>query len=121
MTAVLFFAANFACAAEQMLERDHEQAVPACDHRGDTDSHHDDGGQADCCTSLKSVVPCTQTTVQMPAAGWTFQWAVAVLAADSDVIVPRSRVTYDHGPPGLSPPEFLLVSSLSPRSPPVLA
>lgn len=118
--ALLFFAANFACAAEQILERSHEQAVPASHHTGDADSHHDDGGKADCCASLKSIVPSTQTTVQMPAAGWALQVAVAILAMDSAVTVPRAGLTYDHGPPGISPPEFLLVSSLSPRSPPSL-
>ena len=119
--ALLFFAANFACAAEQMLERGHEQTEPASHHTGDADSHHDDCGKADCCASLKSIVPSTQTTVQIPAAGWAFQVVVAILAADSAVTVPRAGLTYDHGPPGITLPEFLLVSSLSPRSPPCLA
>ena len=119
--ALLFFAANFACAAEQMLERGHEQAEPASHHTGDADSHHDDCGKADCCASLKSIVPSTQTTVQIPAAGWAFQVVVAIRTIDSAVIAPRAGLTYDHGPPGITPPEFLLVSSLSPRSPPCLA
>lgn len=119
--ALLFFAATFACAAEQMLEHGHAQAVPASHHTSDADSHHDDGGKADCCASLKSIVPFTQPIVHIPAAGWEFQVVVVILATDSAVIAPRAGLTYDHGPPGASLPEFLLVSSLSPRSPPVLA
>ena len=119
--ALLFFAANFACIAEQMLERGHEQAVPASHHTGEAGSHHHDGGKADCCASLKTIVPSTQTTVQMPAADWAFQVVLGILATDSAVIVPRTGLTHDHGPPGISPPEFLLVSSLAPRSPPILA
>jgi hypothetical protein len=118
--ALLFFAANFACAAEQILEGDHNQAVPASHHHGDADSHHDDGGEADCCTSLKSDVPSTQPAVHIPASGWAFQLVVAIFATDSSVVAPHAGLTCDHGPPGTSRPEFLLVSSLSPRSPPVL-
>lgn len=119
--ALLFLAANFACAAEQMFEGHHEDGTPASHHTGDADSHHDDSGKSDCCASLKSVVPATQTTVHLLQPGLSLQVVVAILSTDAVAVAPRAGLTYDHGPPGASPPEFLLVSSLSPRSPPALA
>lgn len=131
-----FAYASVACVANGALGLGdhHAQAAPVASsdshHDGDaqTSQHHadsdskqpkdDHGNDANCCSSLTSILPSAQQTATNPSQlAWVVS-AVLILTADYDVIVPHADFTYDHGPPGLSPPAFLTVGLLSPRAPP---
>jgi hypothetical protein len=106
---VVFAGATFTCAAGEALASRH--------HHG----HHHDRDAGNCCSSLKSLVPAGQQIVLNPnRTSWSAFTVIALLPVSS-AITSTTGVILDHGPPGLSPPEFLLVGSRSPRSPPVLA
>lgn len=100
---------------------DHDDA-PQGSHHGDSDTEqpgHDHGDAASCCSSMTGIMPAAQQTPTHPnPLSWlvTFVWA---LTADSALVVSQVDSVYDHGPPGITPPDFLSVSSLSPRAPPL--
>lgn len=121
---VMFAGATFNCAAGEALESGHEHGAPPANHHGHSDADHGDQHDSDsgnCCSSLKSPVPSLQQPILKPNhTAWSALAIIALLPVSS-AVMPAAGALFDHGPPGVSPPEFLLVSSLSPRSPPVLA
>lgn len=124
VVALLFTLATFKCALGEALEllNDHEQ--PSASHQSHSDSdsdHHRDTDSSDCCSSLKSVVPTVSKVELKPLQVATFLIAVVAELPFLTAIPSPTGSVRDYGPPGLSPPEFLLVSSFSPRSPPRLA
>ena len=126
MVALLFTLATFKCALDEALElpNGHEHGQPSASHQSHPDSdsdHHRDTDSPDCCSSLKSVVPTVSKVELKPLQVATFLIAVVAELPLSTAIPSPTGSICDHGPPGLSPPEFLLVSSFSPRSPPRLA
>jgi hypothetical protein len=121
-----FTLATFKCALGNALEgpNEHEHGQASASHQsqpGSDSDHHGDTDSPDCCSSLKSVAPTVSRVELKPLQVTTFLIPVVAEWPLSTVIPSPTGSIHDHGPPGLSPPEFLLVSSFSPRSPPRLA
>jgi hypothetical protein len=120
---VVFAGATFKCAAEEALASGHQHEAQTANHHGHSDADHGDQHDNDsgnCCSSLKTPVPSSQQFVPKLNASSASFLVLAALLTDPPVVAPAGTSTLDHGPPGGSPPVFLSVSSLSPRSPPAL-
>ena len=125
MTLLFFTGAAFQCALGDMLESQHHDGQSAAPtHHRDSDSDSEHGHQhedsSSCCTNLKTPIPSAQQTTLKPQPS-AVDLILALLPAVSQITEPAPASSLDHGPPGTSRPEFLLVSSVAPRSPPFLA
>jgi hypothetical protein len=120
--AVAFGLASSACIAESALASVHLGSKTEHRHHSEAEHGHPHGDDSpDCCASLKSVVPSAPHANLLPDqhAGDSVV-VVAEIPLSVNVAITAGFV-YDHGPPGESPPPFLLVCSVTPRSPPVSA
>jgi len=121
----LFAYANLLCVASGV-------ACDVCEHQ-ETDSdcagteaaHHDevpahpvkDFSKDSCfCVTMNTVV--TQPTVTNPSHS-SLRVVDFVFAQFADVMAVLTATVYDHGPPGIAPPDYLFSKTLSPRAPPL--
>jgi hypothetical protein len=120
--AVAFGLASSACIAESALASVHLGSKTARHHHSEAEHGHPHGDHSpDCCASLKSVVPSAPHANLLPDqhAGHSVV-VVAEIPLPVNVAMTAGFV-YDHGPPVESLSAFLLVRSVSPRSPPASA
>ena len=111
----VFAYANLLCVAGGAPHQECADEDAGQHHEQSPTQRRNDCSQDSCfCLTMNTVA--TQTTVATPKQVVTFHALDFSFAEFPGILPVAVPVAYDHGPP-----EFLLVSSLSPRSPPVLA
>lgn len=120
--AAVFAIASAACLLETALACGHDESQVAHHHPADADhGNHHGKDSPNCCTSLQSIVlPALQSNFT-PDQHKGDSVVTTTVIPPSVTIPVAAGLVYDHGPPGESPPAFLLVYSVSPRSPPLSA
>ncbi len=125
----LFAYANLLCVAGGAAfdvcahrDADSDCADVETTHHNEAPAHPSKDCSKDLCFCITMNTASTQPTITQPNHTSSRRVVDFATLYFPDVMPALTEATaYEHAPPGLSPPEFLLISSLSPRSPPVLA
>lgn len=109
-----------ACSPDPPAQHGHDDQDPCqSESPGESHSHGDTGS---CCCSFKAITSAPSPSVSLSkSADLSTTNLVATLVPATLPPLPPTGLMYDHGPPGLAPPPFLSVQSVSPRSPPARA
>lgn len=118
----LFAYANFLCVAGEASDCDSQDVSEAqTTHHQESPTHQHNDCSHDSCFCLTMNTVGTQQTIVKPAPILSFHSFDFALTQVQSAIPMIAAMTFEHGPPGTSPPAFLSVSPVSPRSPPYLA